>query len=173
LSLLAIVLRSTGQRTLLRNIAALGNTRTVDYWRLCDRLLRYRLDFAAAMAAAPGGGLDCILGPACALPAFPHGASTELGTAGVNTLLYNLLGYPAGVVPVTRVCAGEETERPPSRDIVERMARNCELDSTGLPVGVQIAAAPWQEHVALAAMRAVEVAARRSEGFPHSSKLPA
>ncbi len=172
LSLLAVLLRSTGQRALLRSIAALGNTRTVDYWRLCDRLLRYRLDFAAAMAAAPGGGLDCILGPACALPAFPHGATTEFGTAGVNTLLYNVLGYPAGVVPVTRVRAGEETERPPSRDIVERMARICELNSAGLPVGVQIAAAPWQEHVALAAMRAVEVAARRSEDFPHSSKLP-
>lgn len=171
LSVLAALLRAAGQRTLAGNLAAFGNTRTVDYWRLTEQLLGYRQRFAEAMAKAPGGPLDCILGPACALPALPHGATADLGPVGVNTALYNVLGYPAGVVPMTRVRAGEETVRAKSRDIVEKAARNCELGSAGLPVGVQIAARPWEEHKALAAMRAIETTARRAADFPDLAKL--
>ena len=85
-----------------------------------------------------------------------HGASAALGTAGDHTLLYNVLGYPAGVVAVTRVRADEETDRSASSDIVQKVAKQCELDSAGLPISVQIAARPWRDHVALAVMRVIE-----------------
>jgi hypothetical protein len=52
-----------------------------------------------------------VLTPAWALPAFRHGATRNLGLAGGYTLHYGLLGYPAGVVPVKTVQAGEETDR--------------------------------------------------------------
>jgi fatty acid amide hydrolase len=80
--------------------------------------------------------------------------------------LYNLLGYPAGVVPVTRVRADEETERETSRDVIPRAARTVESGSAGLPVGVQVVARPWREHVALAAMQEIENAAHNSGDFP-------
>ncbi|HEY7122549.1 MAG TPA: hypothetical protein VH540_01240 [Ktedonobacterales bacterium] len=41
-----------------------------------------------------------------------------------------------------------------------------ELGSAGLPVGVQVVARPWREHVALAAMRIIEHTARAKENFP-------
>jgi len=80
--------------------------------------------------------------------------------------LWNYVGYPAGVVPVTRVRADEETDREPSRDIVFSTARKVELGSAGLPVGVQVVARPWQDHIALAAMQAIQDAARGREGYP-------
>ena len=46
---------------------------------------------------------------------------------GGYTLLHNVLGWPAGVVPVTRVRADEESDRPPSSDLVEKVARRSEL----------------------------------------------
>ena len=56
---------------------------------------------------------------------------------------------------------------------MEREARNVELGSAGLPIGVQVAARPWQEHIALAAMRAIQDAARVREGYPTTPvKLP-
>ena len=164
LSILRGVLRVLGQPTLASVISHFGRVTAADYWRLTEQVMDYRQRFARAMQAADEGGLDLILGPACALPPFLHGATKDVGLAGANTLLYNVLGYPAGVVPVTRVQPGEESERRRSFDIVEAAARRCELGSAGLPIGVQIAARPWREHVALAAMRVVEQRTSRKIG---------
>ena len=38
--------------------------------------------------------------------------------------------------------------------------------ATGLPIGVQVIARPWQDHVALAALHAIEHAARQRPDFP-------
>jgi fatty acid amide hydrolase len=36
----------------------------------------------------------------------------------------------------------------------------------GLPVGVQVVGRPWQDHVVLAAMKAIEQEVVRDEDFP-------
>ena len=115
-----------------------------------------------------GGGIDLLLCPAYGVPAVHHGASADLPVAGAYSLLAPVLGFPAGVVPVTRVRAGEETDRPQTRDRVEGTARRAEQGSAGLPVGVQLIARPWQEHVALAAMAAIERAARTQPDYPNT-----
>jgi len=71
---------------------------------------------------------DIILTPAAERPAAPHGAD-----AGwiPYTLPYSLTGYPCVVVR-----AGSSSE--------------------GLPIGVQVAARPWRDDVALAAAQAIE-----------------
>ena len=62
--------------------------------------------------------------PATALPAWTPRAGQNLILAGAYTALYNVLGYPAGVVPVTRVRAGEEIGRKPARDLVQQAPRS-------------------------------------------------
>jgi fatty acid amide hydrolase len=143
-----------------------GGQKTDHYWTQVEALLDYRQRFAEALRQADGGPIDVILAPATSLPAVTHGATRDLLTAGGYATLYNVLGYPAGVVPVTRVRADEETSRPPSRDLIAKLARQVELGSAGLPVGVQVIARPWQEHVALAAMRAIAEGARASADYP-------
>ena len=65
------------------------------------------------------------------------GRSEDLIHALSYSATYNLLGMPAGAVAATRIRPGEESDRPNSRDLVERAARQTETGSAGLPVGVQ------------------------------------
>jgi fatty acid amide hydrolase len=161
-------LKFTGQRNLARLIDNYGRTGTAHYWRLTAALDEYRKHFLETLDLAEGGPIDVLLGPACALPALPHGESRHIATAGAYALMYNVLGYPAGVVPVTRVGANEQIGRKRSRDGMERSALRTETESVGLPVGVQVIARPWREHVAFAVMLAIESAVKKRADFPRT-----
>jgi amidase len=78
---------------------------------------------------------DAILSPVSSSPAVPHGDSIRDDVfAGFSyTMTHNLTGWPAAVVR-----AGTSPE--------------------GLPIGVQIAAAPWREDIALALAQKIEEA---------------
>jgi amidase len=69
---------------------------------------------------------DVILSPVAAFPAVAHGTSTDDSVfPGFSyTMTHNLTGWPAAVV-------------------------RCGTSANGLPIGVQIAAAPWREDIAL------------------------
>ncbi|MCX6632815.1 MAG: amidase [Candidatus Solibacter sp.] len=110
-----------------------------------DKLEAYRTSvtgFAAywaewdAYRAAMGAFLrrfDVMLCPVYIHAALPHGAST--GDANFHgfshTMAYNVAGWPAAVV-------------------------RCGASADGLPVGVQIVAAPWREDIALAVAARLE-----------------
>ena len=49
---------------------------------------------------------------------------------------------------------------------MEQAASKVELGSAGLPVGVQVVARPWREHIALAAMRTIEEVVRARSDYP-------
>jgi fatty acid amide hydrolase len=55
--------------------------------------------------------------------------------------------------------------------MVEKTALKVEQNSAGLPVGVQVVARPWREHVSLAVMSALEASAREREDFPVNPSL--
>jgi fatty acid amide hydrolase len=127
----------------------------------------YRARFLAALDARR---LDALVSPPHGLPALKHG-DLHAGFAGSYARLYNLLGLLAGVVPATVVRPGEESDRSPSRDPVLRSARAVEEGSAGLPVGVQVAARPWREDVALAVMAALERHSRARDDYPRSPPI--
>jgi Asp-tRNA(Asn)/Glu-tRNA(Gln) amidotransferase A subunit family amidase len=130
----------------------------------------YRKRFEEAVTKA---GVDVILCPPHALPALTHGASADLGQASFNyTLLYNVLAWPAGVVPVTRVRPGEMDRRARGGDLIDRAARRVDKGSAGLPVGVQVAARPHREDLILAVMAAVESALSGSVDYPRVPPAP-
>lgn len=149
--LMSPLLKLTRRNKVLRDLASLSDGTTDEYFRTAAELQQLR---AAALAAMSGA--DIVLSPAVALPAIRHGATAELSMLGTYTTYWNALGWPAGVVPITHVRAGEESDRPPSRDRFEQAARESERGSVGLPIAVQVAAAPHRDHVALAALRALE-----------------
>jgi fatty acid amide hydrolase len=86
-------------------------------------------------------GYDAVVCPVSALPALRHGTAARLVLAASPCLFANLLDLAAGTVPVTTVRADEQ-DRASARDPVLRAAADCDRDSQGLPVGVQIVAAP-------------------------------
>ena len=75
---------------------------------------------AACIDSLQARGIDAILCPPHALPAMQHGKGFDLLAAASYAFLFNLLGFPAGIVSLTRVRAGEDNLRPDSRDKVLR-----------------------------------------------------
>jgi len=159
-----------GQRRLSHLIRTTGVRTQEEVRAIIDRRDAYVTRFEAAMTRA---GVDALLCPPNALPALKHGASADLGPASVSyTALYALLGWPAGVVPVTRVRPGETDTRPRAIDMMDRAARRTDQDSAGLPVGVQVAARPHREDLILAVMAAVEGALSGSVDYPRVPPAP-
>jgi amidase len=76
---------------------------------------------------------DVILSPVAAFPAVAHGTSIQddVFPGFSYTMTHNLTGWPAGVV-------------------------RCGQTAEGLPIGVQIAAAPWREDIVLTVARILE-----------------
>jgi fatty acid amide hydrolase len=147
-----VVLGLSGRGRLKREVIAnYGHADADHYFQRVEAVIEYRRRFLEAFA-----GFDVIVSPATALPAFRHGAAEELVLGGMYTALFNVLGWPAGVVPVTRVRAGEESDRPASKDVMDATARETERGSAGLPIGVQVAALPWREDFVIATLRAIE-----------------
>ncbi len=160
------------QGSLARMVRNYGFTGTLHYWKLTEALIAYQKLFARALDAAEGGPLDLLVCPPSGLPALRHGASAEVGTAGAYAPLYNVLGYPAGTLPWTRVRVEEESVRKPSLDRIERSALRTERGSAGLPAGVQVVGRPWREDTVLAAMFALEAAAAARSDYPLTPVTP-
>jgi fatty acid amide hydrolase len=159
-------LGALGQRHSAALLGRLASGSADAYWQTVEAMMSFRRDFLRSLDAAEGGPIDFILCPAYAVPAQRHGASLMMPLPGAYAPLAPVTGFPAGIVPVTRVLPGEESDRPASRDQVERAARDSERASAGLPITVQVIARPWRDHVALAAMAAIEAAARKQRDYP-------
>merc|ERR1712037_371770 len=68
-----------------------------------DRLI-YQLT-----SAWEDSGFDVLLCPAFAMPALPNALCSRLLPAASYTCVYNLVGCPAGIVPVTRESSEDQT----------------------------------------------------------------
>jgi fatty acid amide hydrolase len=167
----SFALGALGQPRSARNLLRFASGSAEEYWRTVETIAAFRSDLLQSLMTAEGGPIDIVLCPAYAVPAVRHGATELMPMPGAYTPLANVSGFPAGVVPVTRVRPGEESDRPSSRDMVDRVAMETERGSAGLPIAVQVIARPWQDHVALAAMAAIEAAARKRPDYPDKPPL--
>jgi len=102
-------------------------------------------------------------------PAVPSGLEQDFSIIFRDFGCYNLLGPPAGVVPVTRV-RPDETHGPVARDRFDRRA--VARRSEGLPAAVQVVGPAGHEDIVLAVMTAVEDHAHMSELFPRTPLDP-
>lgn len=164
----APLLELLGQRNMASTLRSFAPGDADHYCRMVEAAIDYRSAFLDGMTEH---GLDAVLCPPYGVPAVPHGSAMDMPVAGAYSLLAPVLGLPAGTVPVGRVRADEETRRPLTGDRVERAARQAEEGSAGLPVGVQVIARPWEEHVALAIMHTIEQGARQSADYPSNPSI--
>jgi Asp-tRNA(Asn)/Glu-tRNA(Gln) amidotransferase A subunit family amidase len=162
----AFALDTIGQKRSAVLMKRFASGSAEEYWHVVEAMMSWRRDLLLAMDAAADGPIDCIPFPAYPLPALRHGATLSMPIPGVYAPLANVTGFPAGVVPVTRVRSEEESDRRPSRDRVESVARDTERGSVGLPICVQVLARPWHDHVVLATMAAIETKARKQPDYP-------
>ncbi|XP_057286719.1 vitamin D3 hydroxylase-associated protein-like isoform X2 [Pezoporus wallicus] len=93
----------------------------------------------------------------------PLGSAWSSGAATSYTNLYNVLDFPAGVVPVSTVTRADEEELKHYRghygDPWDKRLKEAVEGAVGLPVAVQCVALPWQEELCLRFMKEVETLA--------------
>lgn len=124
-----------------------------------DGIKKYQQQFLTAWRAA---GLDVVICPAFALPAPVNvGSGADggaLGGSAFYTGLFNVLGYPAGVVPETNCRADECTyERLPGQPPKHtEMALAHMKGAEGMPIAVQVASLPFRDETVLRVMKALE-----------------
>jgi fatty acid amide hydrolase len=133
-----------------------------ELWSVTAWIRAYRFSFTRAMDDA---GVDVLLSPPHATPAMPHGLARDFAAAGSYAMLYNLLQFPAGVVPAGAVRT-DEARRDGAKGRIGRRAAEIDARSAGLPVGVQIAGRPWADEEVVATMIALEDGLRGDQGFP-------
>jgi fatty acid amide hydrolase len=160
--LAATLVDAVGQDRVGRVLHNVGEKSVKDLWTLIDRMRQARVALLDQMERE---GVDVLLSPPAATPAWPHGMAKNFVLALSYTILWNVFQFPAGVVPVTRV-RPDEASREVTGDLVERHAARVDAQSAGLPVGVQVIARPWHDHVVLAVMREIEAGVRGDAGFP-------
>ncbi|XP_044054786.1 fatty-acid amide hydrolase 1 isoform X2 [Siniperca chuatsi] len=84
----------------------------------------------------------------------------------IYMMLYNLLNFPAGVVPVSTVTAKDEEElkhyKGIYQDYWDNLFKQAVSGGEGLPVAVQCVALPWQDELCLRFMKEVEQLVKQS-----------
>ncbi|XP_066480721.1 vitamin D3 hydroxylase-associated protein-like [Tiliqua scincoides] len=136
---------------------ALCGVRSVkDVWEQHDKVMAYRKKFVEEWRKCK---IDVVLCPVLG-PAFALGYPGKLLAAVSSTMLYNVLNFPAGVVPVTTVTEADEEELGQHRghygDPWDKKLKEAVEGAVGLPVAVQCVALPWQEELCLRFMKEVE-----------------
>ncbi|KAF6719175.1 Fatty-acid amide hydrolase 1 [Oryzias melastigma] len=111
------------------------------------------------IAAWKRSNLDVLLCPVLG-PAFNFGYCGKFSSGISYTMIYNLLNFPAGVLPVSRVTAEDEENlkdyKGNFQDYLDKLLPQAVRGSQGLPVAVQCVALPWQDELCLRFMKEVE-----------------
>jgi fatty acid amide hydrolase len=101
-------------------------------------------------------GLDAIVCPIWPLVAPLHRTTVKIAPAFSYSFLWNLLDYPAGVVPVRQVQEGEDIYDSKERDSFVKVAKEIMSGSVGLPVSIQVIGKPYEDEKTLRLMKVVE-----------------
>nr|XP_033771425.1 vitamin D3 hydroxylase-associated protein-like [Geotrypetes seraphini] len=127
-----------------------------ELWEMNTAIQAYFEEFTAAWRKQD---LDVVLCPVLG-PAFNKGYTGKLTITCSSTALYNLLNFPAGVLPVSTVTEEDEKElqyfKGCHNDFWDKEYKKAMEGGVGLPVAVQCVALPWQEELCLRFMKEVE-----------------
>ena len=152
-----------GEERVSKLLQSLGEKTVAEVWELTERRTRLRHDEFDRWRR---GGLDAVICPPHVVPALSHRESGDFALSLGAQFRWTLLDFPAGVVPVTTVMSSEVGAYASRSDRIERKVAAIDEASVGLPVGVQVVARPFQEHVLLAVMNAIEAGVRGEAGYP-------
>ena len=94
-------------------------------------------------------------------PVFPHCAfraedADDMGLMLEYTLFWNILHYPCGVVPVTRVQQDEEDFSDTYNDGWTKLISKTCKGSAGMPIPVQVVGHTYEDEKVLAVMQSID-----------------
>lgn len=147
---------------LLQNI---GERTVADVWKLTTRA---RFIANEVFDAWSHQNIDAMIAPVHGTVGLPHGLSRDTTLAHSWSFHFNFLGYPAVGLSTTTVLPKEQS-RPKQPGRIAKILSECDAQSAGMPSGIQIAARPYREHIALRLSSVLHAATKDRPDFP---KLP-
>lgn len=151
--LMVKILQGLGQHRLAEVVSKVGQKSCYQYWKLIEAKKDYIKTFIDQWKEA---GIDAVVCPGNALPAMPHGMSKDLVSSLSYGFMFNLLHFPAGIVPVTTTREDECDYHTEHKDKWARLAKEVVNNSAGLPIGVHVATLPFQDELCLRVMGMLE-----------------
>jgi len=138
----------------LANIFVKTGMKTVpELWKLQRDKKRYQRYFYTEWKKQ---GIDIVICPVMTTVAVKHNLQNSLTPTVISyTGLYNLLDYPAGVLPITYVRKDDHKILRKISDPIDRFLNKNEVASEGIPVGIQVVGLPWRDEEVLKAMKIV------------------
>uniref|UniRef100_A0A0N5A443 Amidase domain-containing protein n=1 Tax=Parastrongyloides trichosuri TaxID=131310 RepID=A0A0N5A443_PARTI len=111
--------------------------------------------------------IDFIVCPQFAVPAVPHKYPQNLAACAIDTVLWNLCDFPAGVVTTDKVNDQDIEDLDKEHDkrswnIVVNTIYEASKETLGNPIGVQCVALPYQEGKLLKFMTYIEKLMRKN-----------
>lgn len=137
-------------------LEACNEKKVFDYWPVVAQREDYRRRWFEMLQKEQ---LDFVLTVPNPLPAIPHNGMKDGCKALGYTLLFNLLDYTAGVLPVTHVDAVKDKLsdfKPRSTIEKDTFKLYDSVAMDGLPIGVQVVGKRLEEEKVLAGMKIVE-----------------
>eukprot|EP00127_Corallochytrium_limacisporum_P000147 Clim_evm8s6 gene=Clim_evmTU8s6 len=149
------MMKLLGQERMARVFGAIGIKTVDEHWEDIKDKKQYQEDIVRAFDAAD---IDVLISPALALPAVPLGMSKNLLPTYIYMFYWNLMHWPAGVAPVTRIRANEAHYNNPDapQDMLTKAAKKVMKGSEGLPMSVQVVARPFQDELIMRVMADIE-----------------
>jgi fatty acid amide hydrolase len=98
--IVGMVLRATGKPRMADLLTNAVGMDALALWNLHVEQLRFQ---DALIEQWRQSRLDLVICPSLGLPALKHGGSKDLTVACCYTFLWNLVHFPAGIVPVSHV----------------------------------------------------------------------
>lgn len=143
----------TGYRKLTHYLGFARPSSLSQFCEISAQITRFKAKFNEYWT---GLGLDAVICPIWPLVAPLHKTTVKVSHAFSYSLLWNLLDYPAGVVPVCQVEEGEDVYECEENDAFVSTAQQIMKNSVGLPISVQVVGRTYEDEKVLRAMKIVQ-----------------
>jgi fatty acid amide hydrolase len=153
---IARIMRLIGEQRNALIVEAVGSKTAYEYFDLVIDFKRYVKKWLDDLRE---NNIDLLLTPANGLPAYRHGQSAHLFVSCSYTFLFNILHFPAGIVPMTLVRDDEQYYEDIgnlNNDRAVAMAKDVCRQSAGLPIGIQLIGWPNDDERVLSVMKELE-----------------
>ena len=151
--ILNLLLRLSGHKKIYDYISAL---KPLTYKELCElgaKISDLKMKFNKYYQSQ---GFDAVICPSWPLVAPRHKTSLDLMLAPSYSCVWNLLDYPAGVVPVKLIEPGEDSYNSNIKDASIKAAKESMNGSIGLPVSIQVIGSTYQDEKVLRVMKIIQ-----------------
>lgn len=155
LKIAGFIFRKMGQRRMSAFCNSMQALDSEEYATIVIKSQKFKEDFNNYWDSLNLDGLIC---PVNSLPALKHNYSSLISCCTSYSALFNLLGMPAGALPI-RLLNSDETfyeDQEKFNDKYIKIADEVMKDSEGLPIGIQVITKSYHEEECIGLMKIIE-----------------